>query len=127
MTTTVVSRSTRPERAVLLGRLGLAIAALSTIKFVGILASVHWNLSMSPWGFLALFAVPFVIARAVLPRHPRTGAVVAGIPAALLAGAAVVAGFAGIEPFFVDYLVVFVGGPLAAAAAVLAVLVGRQG
>jgi hypothetical protein len=124
--TTVAQRATRPDRAVLLGRLGLAIAAIAVVKFVAILASVHWDLALSPWGFLALFAVPFLIARAVLPRHPRTGAVVAGIPATLLAGAAAVAVAAGIEPFFVDYLAVFIGGPLAMAAAVLSVLVCRQ-
>jgi hypothetical protein len=123
--TTITRRFSHPDRAVLLGRLGLAIAALATIKFLGILASVNWDPTMAPWGFLILFAVPFLIARAVLPRHPRAGAMVAGIPAVLLAVAAAVAVFAGMEPFFVDYLVVFVGGPLAVAAAVLAVLVAR--
>lgn len=125
--TAVAQRSIRPDRAVLLGRLGLAIAAIAGVKFVAILASVHWDLARSPWGFLALFALPFLIARALLPRHLRTGAVVAGIPAALLVVVAVLAVVSGIEPFFVDYLAVFVGGPLAVAAAVLSVLVGRHG
>lgn len=124
--TTAVHRSTRRDPAVLLDRLGLGIAALAAVKFVGIWSLAHWDLSMSPWGFLVLFVPPFLIAHALLPRRPRIGAVVAGIPAGLLAVATAVAVVAGIEPSLVDYLVVFVGGPLALAAAVLAVRVGLR-
>jgi hypothetical protein len=122
--TTVAPRSTHQDPAVLLDRLGLGIAALAAVKFVAIWSLVHWDLSMSPWGFLVLFVPPFLIAHVLLPRRPRIGAVVAGIPAALLAVATAVAVVTGIEPVFMDYLVVFVAGPMALAAAVLAVRVG---
>jgi hypothetical protein len=124
--TTVAHRSTRQDPAVLLDRLGLGIAVLTAVKFVAIWSLVHWDLSMSPWGFLVLFVPPFLIAHALLPRRPRIGAVVAGIPAALLAVATAVAVVTGIEPNFLDYLVVFVGGPVALAAAVLAVRVALR-
>ena len=122
--TTVAYGSTRQQSAVLLGRLGLGIAALAAIKFLAILISVHWDLTRSPWGFLAVFVPPFLLAHALLARRPRIGAVVTGVPAALLALAAAVAVVAGIEPYFVDYLVVLVGGPLALVTAVLAIRVG---
>ena len=124
--TTAVHRSARRDPAWLLDRLGLGIAALAAVKFVGIWSFVHWDVSMSPWGFLMLFVAPFLIAHALLPRRPRIGAVVSGIPAAVLAVATAVAVITGTEPNTLDYLVVFVGGPLALAAAVLAVRVGLR-
>jgi len=124
--TALAHRSTRHHPTVLLGWLGLAIAALAAFKFLGILISVHWDVTRAPWFFLALFVPPFLIARAVVERRPRIGAALAGIPAALLAGACAVAMVHGLEPYFGDYLVVFVGGPLALATAVLAVRVGLR-
>ncbi len=106
----------------LLARLALGVAAVGSVKFLSILAAGEFP----PVGFAAVFVLPFLLAPRLLRRRPRLGAVVAGVPAAALAVLCVLA-LSRPSPYLGDRLVVYVGGPLALATAVLAVRVGLTG
>jgi hypothetical protein len=109
----------------LLGVLSLTIAGLGILKFGGLMA--EYGPASSPWGFLLVLVVPFLVGRWLLPSHPRAGAIVIAVFAGLLVTACAVAVANGIEPYWADYLVVFVGGPIALVAVGLAVRVIRMG
>jgi hypothetical protein len=117
----VQSISQRHTSQRLLGIFSLTIAGIGLAKFLGLM--VMHGPAQSPWFFLLLFVVPFLIGWRLLRSRPRGGAVVIGVFAAVLAAVCVVAVLAGIEPYWADYVLVFVGGPLALAAVGLAVRV----
>lgn len=105
----------------LLGVLALLIGAMGLVKFLGLMAVQ--GPAQSPWGFLLVLVAPFLIGRLLLTSRARLAAAVIGVAAALLAALCVVAVVQGVQPYWGDYLVVFVGGPLAVAAVGVAVRV----
>jgi hypothetical protein len=105
----------------LLGSLALVLGGMGLLKFLAIM--VDEGPARSPWGFLLVAVVPFLVGRALLGSRTRAGALVIAVFAALLAVVCVVAVVVGIEPYWPDYLVVFVGGPLALCALGVAVRV----
>lgn len=120
MSTTVnLTRSKERDGRRLLGVLALTIAGLGLLKFGAIMAVA--GPMQSPWGFLLVLVVPFLVGRWLLKAHARAGAMVIAPFAGLLATLAVMALANGMEPYWADYLVVLVGGPLALAAVLVAV------
>lgn len=119
--TTTSTRSDASQR--ILGALAVAVGGVGLIKFLGLLAV--YGPAQSPWGFLLVLVTPFLAGRLLLQSHPRMAAAVIGVFAALLAAVCVVALLQGIEPYWGDYLLIFVGGPLALAATPIAVRVWR--
>jgi hypothetical protein len=107
----------------LLGVLAVLISALGMAKFLGLMAV--YGPARSPWGFLLVLVAPFVVGRLLLTSHARIAATVIGVFAAPLAALCVVGAVQGVQPYWGDYLVVFVGGPLAVAAVGVAVRVLR--
>ena len=108
----------------LLGRLAVAIAGLGLLKFLGLL--IEAGPTQAPWGFLLVVVAPFLIGRILLSAYPRIGAVVVGVmatAAATLSGAVLIQG--SLEPYWGDYLLVFIGGPLSLVAIVAAIRVLR--
>lgn len=118
-TTLNLTRSKERDGRRLLGVLALTIAGLGLLKFGGLM--VELGPMQSPWGFLLVLVVPFLVGTWLLKAHPRAGATVIASFAGLLATLAVLALANGLEPYWGDYLVVFVGGPLALAAVGVAV------
>lgn len=114
-----ITRSEERDGRRLLGALALTIAGLGLLKFGGLM--VELGPMQSPWGFLLVLVAPFLVGTWLLKAHARAGATVIASFAGLLATVAVVALANGIEPYWADYLVVFVGGPLALAAVGVAV------
>jgi hypothetical protein len=120
--TTLSNRATRQQ---LLTMLALLAGGLGSMKFLAIL--IDAGPAKAPWGFLLVFVLPFLAGPLLMHWHPRTGAAVTGIGGAFLAIiCAVVVAQNAIEPYFMDYIVVFVGGPVALAVAVLAMTVMRR-
>jgi hypothetical protein len=110
--------------ASLLGVLAVSMAALGLVKFSGLV--VKEGPANAPWLFLLVLVVPFLVGRWVLRTRPRAGAVVIGVMASLLGALSIaVLVTRTLQPYWGDYLVVFVGGPLALVAVVLAVRVIR--
>lgn len=109
----------------LLGLFALMIGGLGLVKYITFLRD---GFASSPWGFLLVFVLPFLIGWLLLRSHPRVGAAVIGTFAAALATVIAVAAFQGAittEP--PDSLIIFIGGPLALAAVALSVRVIRSG
>jgi hypothetical protein len=100
----------------LLGVLALAIACIGLAKFLGLM--VLYGPAQSPWMFLLVFVLTFLTGRRLLPSHPRIGAAIIGAFAAWLVVICAAALVVGMEP--ADYVLVFVGGPLAVGAVGLA-------
>jgi hypothetical protein len=98
---------------------------MGLLKFLAIM--VDAGPARSPWLFLLIAVVPFLVGRALLASRPRGGALLIAVFAALLALLCAGAVVGGIEPYWPDYLVVFVGGPLALCAVGVAVRVIRAG
>lgn len=108
----------------LLGLLAVLVAGIGLLKFLGLL--VDLGPAQAPWGFLLVFVVPLLVGTLLLPARPRVGAAVIGVVAAVMGvGCAVVILQGAIEAYWGDYLLVFVGGPLAWTAAAVAVRVLR--
>lgn len=107
----------------LLGVLAVLVGALGLMKFL--VTMLDAGPADSPWIFLLVLVIPFLVGRLLLPSHPRVGAALIGVFAALFAVICALALIQGIEPFWVDYVLVFAGGPLAVAAVWLAVRVLR--
>jgi hypothetical protein len=102
----------------------VTIAALGLAKFFGIMLEA--GPANSPWVFLLVLVVPFLVGPLLLPSRPRAGAVVIGVTAAfLVALSATVLVTRTLEPYLGDYLLVFLGGPLALVGVVMAVRVLR--
>lgn len=118
--TTVVRYSSRR----LLGLLAVLVGAIGLAKFLGLM--VELGPAQAPWGFLLVLVVPFLVGRSLLPARPRVAAALIGLFAAVIVGGCTVVIIQGIiQPYWGDYLLVFIGGPLALAAVVVAVRVLR--
>jgi hypothetical protein len=115
----ILTRSTAQESQRLLGIVALTIAGLAALKFFAIMAVI--GPMQSPWLFLVIAVVPFLVGRRLLGSHPRAGAIVIAVFSGLFATLCGVAIATGIEPNWADYLMVFVCGPLALAAIGVAV------
>lgn len=105
----------------LLGIFALIISGIGLVKFLGLMV-IHGP-AQSPWFFLLVFVAPFLVGWRLLRSRPRGGAAVIGVSAAGLAAVCVGAVVTGIEPYWGDYALIFVGGPLALAAVGLAIRV----
>jgi hypothetical protein len=110
----ILTRSTERDSKRLLGILALTIGGLAALKFFAIMAVI--GPMQSPWLFLLIAVVPFLVGGRLLASHPRPGAIVIAVFAGLFATLCGVAIATGIEPSWADYLMVFVCGPLALAA-----------
>jgi peptidoglycan/LPS O-acetylase OafA/YrhL len=119
-----LSRSKEQDSQRLLHGLALIIASLAALKFFAIMAIV--GPMQSPWLFLAITVVPFLIGGRLLASHPRAGAIVIAVFAGLFATLCGIAIATGIEPSWADYLMVFVCGPLSLAAIGVAVRVVQK-
>jgi hypothetical protein len=121
------------------------LAIITVYKFVAIALTVvlaeGWKPQLLPWGFLVVFGGSFVATTLMIRRFPRSGALLLAAASAVL-GTLVVLYLVqeglwpgpGADPhvaegFLLDIPVLYVGGPLAVAAVVLAVrfLAGRSG
>jgi hypothetical protein len=91
------------------------LLALGTLKYLAILIDAGFDLSQAPHFFLLVFALPFGLVLLLLPRLRRAGLVLMlliGVPfVAFLVGNVVPNGFA--KEGWADFLVVYVGGPVA--------------
>lgn len=134
MTTILPTRrpSTRTLRI-----LAAALTLVTVSKFVAIAVDAGGDPRYLPWGFLVMFSVPFLVATIMIRRFPRWGAAVLMLFSAVVL-AAVVAyvlanGFGpeqvtaeqghdpnAVQNYWLDMPVLYLGGPLAAAALVLA-------
>ena len=107
------------------------LLVLGTLKYLAILIDVGWDLSQAPHFFLITFALPFGLVLLFLSRLPRTGLVLmllVGAPyVAFLIGNVIQNGF--VKEGWADFLVVYVGGPVAAVGVIAAarcLLTSRQ-
>jgi len=50
------------------------IAAVGLLKFLDIFVQSGFDITVSPWGFLLLFVLPFVVVLILAPRHIRAAA-----------------------------------------------------
>jgi hypothetical protein len=98
------------------------LLVLGTLKYLAILIDVGFDLSQAPNFFLVVFALPFGLVLLFLPRLRRTGLVLmlvmGGLLVAFLVGNVVQNGFA--KQGWADYLVVYVGAPVAAVGVIAA-------
>ena len=107
------------------------LLALGTLKYLAILIDAGFDLSQAPHFFLLVFALPFGLVLLLLPRLRRTGLVLMLLIdvsfVAFLVGNVVQNGF--VKEGWADYLVVYVGGPVAAIGVITAaccLLTGRH-
>ncbi len=119
-TSPVEARPAADRFAGMLGTLCLLIGAVSLVKYLGLAVKDFAN---SPHFFLVFLVVPFFVAAALARRLPRTAAVITILFGGLYAYLMIMQLIGGIEPFWGDYLLVFVGLPLALAALVVSVRV----
>jgi len=120
----ILTNTRRDNGQQLLGVLAVVVGGMGLAKFLGLMAM--YGPAQSPWIFLLVLVVPFLVGRLLLPSHPRAAAAMIGVFAALLAVICAAAVVQGIEPYWADYVLVFVGGPLAVATVGLAVRVLRK-
>ena len=95
----------------------LLVGAVSLTKYLGLALKDFAN---APHFFLLLLTVPFFVAAAVAQRLPMTAAVITLLFGGLYSYLMVMQLFGGIEPYWGDYLLVFVGLPLALGALFMA-------
>jgi peptidoglycan/LPS O-acetylase OafA/YrhL len=120
MSASTTDRTTSAPRAIL-GLGAVCIAVLALVKFLSLLMAAGFDPARAPWAFLVL-ALPFVIGLLMLPRRPRPATVLLGTCSAAVAvwTVAVVALNGPQLQDWSDYLVVYLGGPIALATAVAA-------
>ena len=99
----------------------VCLAVLATLKFLSLLVAAGFDPAKAPWAFLVL-ALPFVIGLLMLARRPRPATVLLGACSAAVAvwTVAIVALNGPRLQDWADYLVVYLGGPIALATAVAA-------
>ncbi len=104
-----------PRRILALGAISLAV--LGAVKFLSLFMSSGFDPAKAPWAFLVLFALPFAIGLLMLSRHPRTATILLGVlSAAVAAWAIAIVALNGPRlQEWADYLVVYLGGPIALA------------
>ena len=95
----------------------LLVGAVSLIKYLGLAVKDFAN---SPHFFLLFLTVPFFVAAALAQRLPRTAAIITLLFGGLYSYLMVLQLIGGIEPYWGDYLLVFVGLPLALGALFMA-------
>lgn len=101
----------------------LALALVAFIKYAGLAVMDFAN---SPHFFLLFLVLPFVVAGLLARRAPRTGAIVFLLFGVLYAWLMVQQLVGGIEDYWGDYLLVFVGLPICLVGLALAVLVLKK-
>src|SRR4051812_9074703 len=110
-----VSAQKRDTSQRLLGTFSLVIGGMGLIKFLGFV--VMFGPGKSPWLYLLVFVLPFLVGWPLLRSRPRFAAVLIGTAAALFGALCIGVVVTGtIEPYWPDYVLVFVAGPLALAA-----------
>ncbi len=114
------ARSAVDRFAGILGKLCVLIGVVSLVKYLGLAVEDFAN---APHFFLVFLVVPFFVAAALARRLPRIAAVITILFGGLYAYLMIMQLFGGIEPYWGDYLLVFVGLPLALAALVVSVRV----
>ena len=57
----------------------IALAALATLEYLGVLASLGWDVSVSPFGLLLVLAVPQLAGLLLMSRRPRAGTTLIGV------------------------------------------------
>jgi hypothetical protein len=117
--------------------LAAALTIVTLSKFVAIAVDADWKPEVLPWGFLLVFTAPFLAATVLVRRFPRSGATVLMLTSAVVFTAVIayvisngfgpeqVTAAQGHDPntaqnFWWDMPVLYLGGPLAATAVVLA-------
>lgn len=56
-------------------RVAAAVAgAVGFIKFTWLFVESGFDITVSPWGFLLVFVLPFAVVLLLAPRHPRAAA-----------------------------------------------------
>ena len=103
----------------------LALALVSFIKYASLAVK---GFADAPHFFLAFLVMPFVVSALLLQWAPRAGAIVFLLFGAIYSWAMSLQLFGGIEDnYWGDYMLVYVGLPIALVGLVLAVLVLKQG
>jgi hypothetical protein len=97
--------------------LSLLVGVVSLTKYLGLAVQDFAN---APHFFLLFLTAPFFVAAAVGQRLPRTAAIITLLFGGLYSYLMVMQLVGGIEPYWGDYLLVFVGLPLALGALVMA-------
>ena len=104
----------------------IVAVVIGVIQFVWYVVPVmQEGFGDSAFGFLIAFCLPFLVGAALLPRFRRTGAAILGLFSLLLAivSVIVIVGGPSGDWKWMDYLSVYVAGPLAIVAVVLSVMV----
>lgn len=111
--TTTPRTAPAPRRILVLGAAPLAV--LGAVKFLSLFMASGFDPAQAPWAFLVLFALPFAVGLLMPPRHPRAATILLGALGAAVAAwvIAVVALNGPRLQDWADYLVVYVGGPVA--------------
>ena len=93
------------------------LAGLATLEYVGVLASLGWDLTVSPFGLLLFLVVPQVTGLLLMSRRSRAGIAVVGVDC--LAWAAVTGfhllsnlGEAPGQWGWTTYLMIYLGAPI---------------
>lgn len=97
--------------------LSLLVGAVSLTKYLGLAVRDFAN---APHFFLLFLTAPFFVGAAVGQRLPRTAAIITLLFGGLYSYLMVMQLVVGIEPYWGDYLLVFVGLPLALGALFMA-------
>lgn len=109
MTSTTVTRS--PDTARVLSATAWVVFALGMVKFSAL--AVEHGLAQAPWGLLIVLIAPFAAGAALIGSRRRAGAAVIGLWSAALVAVLAVGVVQGLEPYWADWLLLLVGGPLA--------------
>jgi hypothetical protein len=101
----------RTSTAQLFARLCWVLSGLVAIKYVAL--AIEGGVANAPHFFLICFALPLAIAALLSSRRPRIAAVVALPFAAWFAlWVVLILVTSTLEPYWGDYMVVFIGGPI---------------
>jgi hypothetical protein len=123
MTTTGIARVVGTDRTQRFRTACLALAVISFVKYASIAVR---SFADAPHFFLVFLVLPFVVSALLVPRAPRAGAIVFLLFGGLYTWLMLLQLVNGVEDdYWGDYLLVYVGGPVAVAGLVLAVPVLR--